>query len=75
VGKCISLIDGDSVGDTVTGVHHDTGGTARAGSQNTSYTQTLQPWHQGRLMVRIAPPTGLTFITRFGLPPTHSLAY
>merc|ERR1719264_1812345 len=29
VGECVSLIDGDSVGDTVTGVHHDTGGTAR----------------------------------------------
>merc|ERR1712037_277523 len=29
VGECVSLIDGDSVGDTVTGVHMDTGGTAR----------------------------------------------
>merc|ERR1712165_502332 len=29
VGQSVAFIDGDSVGDTVTGVHHDTGGTAR----------------------------------------------
>merc|ERR1711978_387935 len=29
VGKGITLVDGDAVGDTVTGVHDDTGGTAR----------------------------------------------
>merc|ERR1719251_809078 len=29
VGKRIALVDGDSVGDTVTGVHDNTGGTAR----------------------------------------------
>merc|ERR1712106_293895 len=29
VGESISLIDGDSVGDTVTRVHDNTGGTAR----------------------------------------------
>merc|ERR1712179_539349 len=29
VGKGVSLIDGDCVGDTVTGVKNDTGGTAR----------------------------------------------
>merc|ERR1711988_1377532 len=29
VGESITLIDGDTVGDTVTGVHDDTGGTAR----------------------------------------------
>merc|ERR1712212_1097165 len=28
VGKSITLIDGDGVGDTVTGVHHNAGGTA-----------------------------------------------
>merc|ERR1712156_3241 len=28
VGESVSLVDGDSVGDTVTGVQHDTGGTA-----------------------------------------------
>merc|ERR1711868_85054 len=29
MGESITLIDGDTVGDTVTGVHDDTGGTAR----------------------------------------------
>merc|ERR1712013_512458 len=29
VGESITLVDGDTVGDTVTGVHDDTGGTAR----------------------------------------------
>merc|ERR1719296_489701 len=29
MGKSITFIDGDVVGDTVTGVHDDTGGTAR----------------------------------------------
>merc|ERR1740131_131526 len=29
VGESITFIDGDTVGDTVTRVHHDTGGTAR----------------------------------------------
>merc|ERR1719150_2712404 len=29
VGKSVTLVDGDTVGDTVTGVHYDTGGTAR----------------------------------------------
>merc|ERR1712187_376310 len=29
VGKGVTLVDGDAVGDTVTGVHDDTGGTAR----------------------------------------------
>merc|ERR1719180_176078 len=28
VGKSVTLVDGDGVGDTVTGVHHDAGGTA-----------------------------------------------
>jgi len=28
VGQGVALVDGDGVGDTVTGVHHDTGGTA-----------------------------------------------
>merc|ERR1719362_2853696 len=28
VGKSVTLVDGDTVGDTVTGVHDDTGGTA-----------------------------------------------
>merc|ERR1712223_1914762 len=28
VGESVTLVDGDSVGDTVTGVHDDTGGTA-----------------------------------------------
>ena len=28
VGKGISFVDGDGVGDTITGVHHDSGGTA-----------------------------------------------
>merc|ERR1712186_21440 len=28
VGESVTLVDGDSVGDTVTGVEHDTGGTA-----------------------------------------------
>ena len=28
VGKSVAFIDGDTVGDTVTGVHDDTGGTA-----------------------------------------------
>merc|ERR1719205_56179 len=28
VGKSVTLIDGDGVGDTVTGVHHNAGGTA-----------------------------------------------
>merc|ERR1712051_243725 len=28
VGESVTLVDGDTVGDTVTGVHHDTGGTA-----------------------------------------------
>merc|ERR1712141_138679 len=29
VGERVTLVDGDTVGDTVTGVHDDTGGTAR----------------------------------------------
>merc|ERR1719438_208776 len=29
VGESVTLVDGDTVGDTVTGVHDDTGGTAR----------------------------------------------
>merc|ERR1719293_158532 len=29
VGESVTLVDGDAVGDTVTGVHDDTGGTAR----------------------------------------------
>merc|ERR1712045_429533 len=29
VGENVTLVDGDTVGDTVTGVHDDTGGTAR----------------------------------------------
>merc|ERR1719167_2117302 len=29
MGKGITFIDGDSVGDTISGVHDDTGGTAR----------------------------------------------
>merc|ERR1712243_367387 len=29
VGESITFIDGDTVGDTITRVHHDTGGTAR----------------------------------------------
>merc|ERR1719189_3015428 len=29
VGESVSLVDGDSVGDTVTGVEHNTSGTAR----------------------------------------------
>merc|ERR1712027_213942 len=29
VGESITLVDGDTVGDTVTGVHDDTGGTSR----------------------------------------------
>merc|ERR1719273_738714 len=29
VGKSVTLVDGDTVGDTVAGVHDDTGGTAR----------------------------------------------
>merc|ERR1711868_95480 len=28
MGESITLVDGDTVGDTVTGVHDDTGGTA-----------------------------------------------
>merc|ERR1719500_2716978 len=28
VGESVTLVDGDTVGDTVTGVHDDTGGTA-----------------------------------------------
>ena len=29
MGESISLVDGDCVGDTITRVHHDSGGTAR----------------------------------------------
>merc|ERR1711892_327406 len=29
VGEGVTLVDGDTVGDTITGVHHDTSGTAR----------------------------------------------
>merc|ERR1712226_1428611 len=40
VGKGISLIDGDCVGHTVTGVKHNTGGTAEAYRESTAWIAT-----------------------------------
>merc|ERR1712242_250069 len=45
MGQSITFIDGDSVGDTITGVHDDTGGTTRGVQGQNSLDSDIHGGH------------------------------
>merc|ERR1711990_232044 len=61
VGESVTLVDGDAVGDTVSGVHNDTGGTARRVQGEHSLDGDVHSGHVEGLKHDLGhlPPVGL----------------